>query len=319
MSSSKEWVARNNRAELLMSGVMKHHRIIEIGASFAPLAPKRDGWRTCVVDHDTRENLVAKYAGTDVKTEEIEEVDVVWRHGQLHKVVSRELIGTCDAIIVSHVLEHLPDLIGFLDSARQLVHDQGRLIFALPDKRWCFDLFRALSFAGDVLQAHHEQRLLRSFATRFNEIAYSVTAEGKIGWGAGEHVRSLDFFHPFNRLSKLTYDAAAEPGEYEDAHAWHFTPSSFALLVLDLSLIGVVDWQVEWMESGKRVEFFGHLRPGALCFQDQRASQAMRLKLLKDISRELAEQWQSISQADAVPKHMAQKGIARFFNRRSHR
>lgn len=75
----------------LMAGVSKERRILEVGASFGPSAPKREGWKTHNVDHETRENQVEKYVGADIRPEEIEEVDIVWREGPLHDAVPREL------------------------------------------------------------------------------------------------------------------------------------------------------------------------------------------------------------------------------------
>lgn len=94
--------------------------------------PKRDGWNTCVVDHDTREGLLAKYARAAIDPESIEEVDVLWKGGPLHEVFPPEQLGTFDALIASHVLEHMPDLVAFLASARRLVRNDGSLVFAAP-------------------------------------------------------------------------------------------------------------------------------------------------------------------------------------------
>ena len=69
------------RNSVLMAGVSKEHRILEVGASFGPPAPKREGWKTYTVDHEANENLVEKYVGADIRPEEIEEVDIVWREG----------------------------------------------------------------------------------------------------------------------------------------------------------------------------------------------------------------------------------------------
>ena len=65
------------RRDQLLEGIPRTARLVEIGASFRPLVPKRDGWNTCVVDHDTREGLLAKYARAAIDPESIEEVDVI--------------------------------------------------------------------------------------------------------------------------------------------------------------------------------------------------------------------------------------------------
>lgn len=305
------------RNRLLMAGVSKEHRILEVGASFRPLAPKREGWKTSIVDHETRDNLVAKYAGADIRPEEIEEVDIVWREGPLHDAVPRELLGRCDVVIVSHVLEHLPDLVQFLKSARLLVHDRGRLIFALPDKRVCFDFFRSPTLAGDVLQAYREHRKVHSFASRFNEIAYSITAERRIGWGRGDKIKNLQFFHPLGRAIDLARTSSIDTSTYEDAHAWHFTPASFKLLVFDLALVGACDWRVEWIQAGPAVEFFGHLIPGAPGSRGEEEDQQHRLDLLMDLAGESEEQWSSLLASKRRSHTIVPKWLARFLGMKS--
>lgn len=280
----------DSRRDLLLSGIPRDARFVEVGASFRPLVPKRDGWRTCIVDHDTREALAAKYAKSGADISLLEEVDIVWKAGPLHEAFPPEILGSFDALIASHVLEHLPDLVSFLESARLLVKPDGTLVFALPDHRWCFDFFRPPTLAGEVLLANREKRIRHSAATLFNEIAYSVTHDGKIGWGAGETVGELSFFHEFDKAKQVFDIVCSGDSNYRDAHAWQFTPSSFELLILDLSLAGVCDWHVEWIRPADAVEFLGHLRPGIPQFASAAEIQHRRKQLMLAMAAETATQ-----------------------------
>jgi SAM-dependent methyltransferase len=287
-------LAVDPRRDLLLAGVPRHARIVEVGASFRPLVAKRDGWNTCVVDHDTRAGLLAKYAAAAVDPAEIEEVDVVWRTGPLHEAFAPEDLGSFDAVVASHVLEHMPDLVAFLDSCRRLVHDDGMLIFALPDKRWCFDFFRPTSLAGDVLLAHHEHRTLHSAAVLFNEVAYSMTLAGRPGWAAGELAADLAFAHEPGKARVIFDQVSGGDPVYRDAHAWQFTPASFELLVLDLAQAGACDWQVDWVQSAAAVEFLGRLRPGTTDFPSAEALQSRRKQLLLRLAAETLDQLQTV-------------------------
>jgi len=282
------------RRDRLLEGLPRSARLVEIGASFRPLVPKRDGWNTCVVDHDTRDGLLAKYAAAAIDPGALEEVDVLWKGGPLHEAFPSHRLGTFDALIASHVLEHMPDLIAFLDSARRLVRPDGCLVFALPDKRWSFDFFRPPTLAGRVLLAHHERHERHSPATLFDEVAYAVTLDGRPGWGAGEQAGRLTFAHPAGR-AKTIFDAVCGPDDcYRDAHAWQFTPASFRLLILDLSQAAACDWHVEWIQPQPAVEFLGRLRPGAARFASDEQLQQERLGLLREMARESVAQWQTL-------------------------
>jgi hypothetical protein len=167
-------------------------------------------------------------------------------------------------------------------------------VFALPDKRWCFDFFRPVSLAGDVLLAHSQRRTCHSPATLFNEVAYAVTLHGRPGWTAGERAAEVAFAHRLGLARQLFNDAQADT-VYRDAHAWQFTPASFELLILDLGLAGACDWHVDWIEPAAAVEFLGRLRPGgAAPCADPEQMQHRRMSLLREIARESIAHWQSL-------------------------
>ena len=107
-----------NRTERLLGVVDRSQLIIELGAGYNPIAPKADGWNTHVVDHTTRDELRTKYATAAVDVGVIEDVDTVWQGGPLDRAVPAALLGQVDLIIASHVLEHIPDLIGFFSGGQ---------------------------------------------------------------------------------------------------------------------------------------------------------------------------------------------------------
>jgi len=166
---------QKERAKVLMNGVSKTSRVVEIGASYSPIAPKSEGWQTWTVDHATRSDLVAKYTGVDdVWVERIEEVDVVWRDGPLVEAFPKTAHGTFDVFLASHVIEHTPNLVDFLASAEALLNSDGTVILAVPDKRYCFDYFRPITLTSDIVEAHLEKRTRHSRRTAFEHHAYTL-------------------------------------------------------------------------------------------------------------------------------------------------
>src|SRR3954465_13183503 len=116
-------------------------RLLEIGPSFNPVAPKAAGWQVTIVDHASQDELAAKYAGNPlVDPSRIETGDIIWRDEPLHEAGAAERHGSYAALIASHVIEHLPDVVGSLRSAERLLEpERGVLLLAVPDKRFCFD------------------------------------------------------------------------------------------------------------------------------------------------------------------------------------
>jgi Methyltransferase domain len=280
------------RAEILLSPVPRGSRVIEIGPSFNPIAPKAAGWDAHTLDHLTRESLIKKYTGhPGVDVSGIEEVDYVWSGGPLSDAVPPVLHGNFDAFIASHVIEHTPDLIGFLDSAAVLLKPQGIVVLAVPDKRYCFDYFQPLTTTGQVLMARAEGRSQHSCRFGFDHLAYAVEDGGVGAWGQHPS-RGLRLTHKLEEARDLFVRINAG-SDYVDLHAWRFTPSSFELLLLELARLGETDWQVDRITPAQGCEFFAWLRRGgrfSTAALTAEATTAKRLVLLKRIMLEVRAQ-----------------------------
>lgn len=280
------------RTELLLEGVAPDSRILEIGPSHAPLAPKRAGWRTKTVDHLPREALVAKYDGhPDVDTSRIEDVDFVWSGGQICDAVPRDQWGQFDALIASHVIEHVPDLIGFLNSAEKLLAPDGKVVLAVPDKRYCFDFFQPVSTTGQVLAAHAEKRSRHTPSLAYDYYAYTAADGNNIAFGHAPR-ENLRLVHTLEEAVHHFGTIATDP-EYLDIHGWRFTPSSFELILLEIAILGLSDLRVERITPPSGFEFYVWLRSGGKA--EAAATQpdvltARRMLLLKRGLLELRQQ-----------------------------
>lgn len=220
---------------------------LEVGPSHNPIAPKRQGFRVHTVDHLSADELRAKYQGHDVDLDAIEEVDFVWRGEPLPELVG----GTAryDWIVASHVLEHIPDPVAFLDGCRRILRPGGVLSLILPDKRCCFDEYMPLTTTGDWLDAHHQGRTRPSPGQVFEHHADAVARQGRIAWPLGDAA-------PPNLVHDLATAAdrwrRASDDEYIDSHLWRFVPASFRLLVQDLRDLGLTDLAIkrDWDTAG---------------------------------------------------------------------
>jgi len=294
-----------SRAEILLSRVPRDACIIEIGPSYNPIAPKAAGWNAKTLDHTTRERLITKYQGQPgVDVRRIEEVDFIWTGGPLSDAVPTSLHGTFDAFIASHVIEHTPDLVAFLDAAATLLKPEGTVVLVIPDKRYCFDYFQPLTTTGQLLAAHAERRSRHTRRIAFDHVAYAIKNGGVGAWGQ-HSVGDLSFFHlrPIAEANNL-FNSIEASKEYADLHAWHFTPSSFELLLLELARLGETDWRIECITPASGCEFFAWLRRGgaaaaAFLTPDQLAER--RLNLLKRALLEIRQQIDWLLAGEAKP------------------
>ena len=104
-----------DRRTILLDGIDKANaRGVEIGPFFSPMAPKKDGWNTIVVDFNDGEEL--RRIATNHPSEamqkmcvNIEDVDVVWKGEPIEEIVSAKFGTGMDYVIGSHTVEHMVD------------------------------------------------------------------------------------------------------------------------------------------------------------------------------------------------------------------
>lgn len=246
-----------DRRAILLSMLDRDGRGLEIGPSHNPVAPKREGFRVEVVDHADRATLVGKYRGHGVDVDLIEDVDFVWSGESYAELTGKS--SHYDWIIASHVIEHVPDLVGFVKACAEVLHDGGVLALAVPDKRFCFDRFRALTGLQGLVDAHLEGRRDHSPGSVADYSLNVVALRGRIGWKPGEALAATTADFGFVHGAEDAKAAIqARPGDlsYRDIHAWCFTASSFRLLVEDLYQLGMIPLREARFLGRDDAEFF---------------------------------------------------------------
>lgn len=240
--------------ESIRKAVGTNARALEIGPSYGPILPKAQGFKTTVFDHLTKDELVDKYKNHGVKAHLIEEVDIIG--SELDDVEDK-----FDAIVASHVIEHTPDLVGFLKQCSRLMHDSSRLYLITPDKRLVFDAIRPLTSTGEVIDAHllgRQRHVGAIFDTKINAVS-----RNKRNLWTPDDTNPLDTIHNFAEARQMLRDVMAKE-EYVDTHAWCFTPQSFRLIMFDLMGLEFIDLvECEYYDH-ERTEFFFVMKKGRI-------------------------------------------------------
>lgn len=252
---------------------------LEIGPCHNPVAPKKDGYRVEIIDHLSREQLLNKYKEHPINFDNIEEVDFIW-HGESYA----ELTGRkkhYDWIIASHLIEHTPDLIGFLKNCDEVLKDDGMISLVIPDKRYCFDHFRPITGLAKIIDSHFQQHQIHTpggaaeyflnVAARNEALAWSSTIGG-----------DFRLIHTLEE-ARQGIDLVVNQQAYLDIHAWCFVPHSFRLIIQDLYNLGLTPFQ--------EVDFFPTEGP-EFYITLSRAGQGIaspRLEMLEIIESEIVE------------------------------
>lgn len=284
---------------LLQTCVSREKPGIEIGPYFSPVAPKRDGYPTTVMDVRDREALrtlaTARGIGAE-KIAAIEAVDIVGDASRvLESVRSAGITTGYGWIVSSHNLEHLPDPIGFLAGCGALLDPDGALGLILPDKRFCFDRFQPHTTLGGMLRARAAlaDPLDSSWTAFQHKSLAALLVEND---GAQRHAWSTENDRPDEIIvgdcrpgyRGLTQSLSRGTPEPFHGHRWRFTPASFELLMLDLRAVGLVSLEIETICDTVGTVFAVRMKPAPPWSPSREELAALRSALVRRVEDELA-------------------------------
>jgi SAM-dependent methyltransferase len=306
--------AHDRRAFLRMH-IDNSTKVLEIGPAFNPIVSKSEGYRVYNVDNGDKSELRKRYDGfPDIDISKIEEVDFVWRDGDILSAIPPEHLGSFDVVLMGGVIEHIPNPIGLLQSLQKLLRPGGYVSLGVPDKRFCFDFLRPLTTTGAWLEAMQNGDVLHTQRTLFENKTMAVARRGNLLWVAKDvHVQDATFIG--SALSDAYRDCFASKSDgqaqYIDAHAWVFTPSSFILIVNECHALGLISLVPECVSTRTDAEFLVHLR---LAYR-RPINHHERIQFLANCAREQAAGFYGVHPARKSPLRSLVGSCLKFFAR----
>lgn len=288
-----------DRDEFFRRFVDKKDAGIEIGASYNPSFPKAEGWNVSVVDYIGKDDLIEKYSQiATADTSRIEEVDHLAEGSSFSAALNLDQLGSFDYICGSHLLEHVCDFVGFFQECSKVLRESGRVLIAVPDKRFSFDFFRPLSTIGDVLRGHWECRTTHPADVYFQSTNVVCKSHGHPEWVIQHERPHFSFFYDDDRADVLSVAKAIQSGErndYIDMHRWVFTPSSFLLILREAISLGLMPFDVEAVDRGIGPNIFASLKKNS--GDPEPFSMSERMDLQMAIAMEMEVQAEFIRQS----------------------
>jgi SAM-dependent methyltransferase len=288
-----------------MRGLTKAMSGIEIAPYFAPLAPKREGYNSFILDIFDKDALVRR--GQDdpnVPAESlanIEGVDFVGSATEIAELVPLRDHGSFDYIISSHNFEHLPNPIRFLQGCAKVLKPGGILSMAIPDARACFDCFRPHTSLGEWLTAYRNGATKPSAAQIFEfQSSFALLRIGDTEQHAFSLEADPDQIVMVGDLSEA-YQAWLRSGDadpYSDVHCSVMTPCSFQLLLAECNHLGLVSLRCVETAGPEDCEFYVRL-VNAPPTEAQEDINPLRTELSRLIWRERARPAEELSHSSS--------------------
>ena len=233
---------------------------VEIGPLANPIVSRDDG-RIIYVDHQNAEGLRQKYANDpDVAVMDIVDVDAIWGSNTLQEAIGPGV--AVDYVVASHVVEHVPDLISWLEELRAVLRPGGTVRLAVPDRRYTFDYLRRESSAVEVLSAYCVRARIPLPYFIIDSMVNAARVDVTAAWSDDISPDRLVRHHTIHDAIRVARHAHEE-GAYHDEHCWVFTPRSFANLFAELAEIGLVRFSCAYFvdTAHNQIDFFVALIP----------------------------------------------------------
>lgn len=217
---------------------------LEISPNWAPLVLRNEA-HVVYCDRLTTEQLVEREKGNSSRIHygaEVEDMDFIWKDGtKLASYFSPH--EKFDFIVSSHVLEHVPNFIGFIDQQRAILKDDGYIGFVLPDVRRSGEYFRPLTTPAQLIDALIIDRTMPSPGMVY-EATYHI-----FDWPGEQNFRAKSI----NETKRGYTDKQAvefariSAQEYIDVHCWAFTYATFRDVLAEVSSVGLFDYDVAFL------------------------------------------------------------------------
>ncbi len=261
-----------DRRSVILGGISKREKGIEVAPWFAPIAPKWNGYDCLALDvFDTetlKQRAVADKNINPATISSIEPVDLVGNAIDIAELVSkRHSLGAFDYVVSSHNFEHLPDPIRFLQGCSKVLKPGGIVTMAVPDHRACFDFFRPHTLVHEWLEAHIQCRrrptptqvlatsiyFAKLQTPRHAAFAFSITDDPA-------HVSVVgDLQTGYRQFVEAT---SSNSDEYADAHCTVMSPRSLELLLIECRQLGLLSFRILEISQPVGCEFFVRLQTG---------------------------------------------------------
>lgn len=227
-----------------LSGFLDRGLCLEFGPLVRPTFPTGHV-NARYIDHLSTEKLRAKYASNPIvcaKIHLLANIDYVWDGRPLPDVVGRT--SKFQLVIANHVIEHVPDVITWLQDISDVLAENGEVWLNIPDKRYCFDFRRPLTSFPELVGRHINQikQPQPTDVYAHNQLTFPVHNNATEHWLHEERGSSSASQWAFSKLAHVRAEEAARRSlhTYVDVHMSQWTPASFVEHMRLLHSFGVL-------------------------------------------------------------------------------
>lgn len=231
--------------------IKKSDRILEFGPLNWPMVKKEDYPNTYYADIRNSDEIKKLYTGNEylestgihIDIDTIVDIDYVIKGTYKDSFKGVEKF---DVIVLSHVIEHIPDVVNFFQEVTGLLKKDGKLIIIYPDARYCFDHFRNGTTFVDAYNTYVDKHMNYNAVFDFtNNVVHENNP--KFFWN-DESQNDILPTTEFDKTLQAYKDAKSDKLP-DDIHFWPFADYQFVKFMYDLDRAGLSSYTIN--------EFYG--------------------------------------------------------------
>lgn len=226
--------------------IKKNDRILEFGPLIRPLVSKEDYPNISFADVRSTEDIKKLYTSNDyleatgltVDIDSVAEIDYVITKTYTETFKNEKKF---DVVYLSHVIEHMPDIISFLKDVVNILTKDGKLVLIYPDARYCFDHFRNGTTFIDAYDVYKSKETNNKAVFDFT---YNVVQENNpiLFWNNTD-IQDILPRNKFKDAAK-SFDKAFDGELPDDVHFWPFSDYQFIKFLYDMDRAGLLGFDI---------------------------------------------------------------------------
>ena len=239
------------RSRLFANMDLSNLSVLEIGPLDRPLVLRNEVATLIYSDHLLTEDLIEKYANDGNVIGKIVEIDFLW--SDLVSKQNDSILFSFDLVLASHIIEHVPNLLGWLKCIEKMLKLGGKLLLVIPDKTFTFDFLREVSRVDQVLAADILQLEKPNAFQILDDIFWACDLTIPQAWN-GQKIKEPKQIRSLGQCFEIAEKAVSEES-YLDVHCWVFTPKSFSELIEYLNKNGIINLKITKLIETQHMEF----------------------------------------------------------------
>ena len=215
---------------------------LEVAPYFDAFLPKSK-YNIMYTDYISNDEIIAKAKlNPDVKDSDIPLIDFVWKPGDRFKHSCPDGV-MFDYAVASHVMEHVPNPVGWLNEILEVVKVGGKIVLFLPDRNHTFDYFRNESQFCDLVNLWIEQPSVPTPLQVLDFMTNCFAHYSHVKWGADG--APIDTERPYTDVDAInTAVNVYVNGSYTDIHCTVYNPKTVKALFERIAQHGLMNVSV---------------------------------------------------------------------------